>query len=89
MNKVTVLGVVLTPKDSCSIPKDSIYQARIAKPDTVIHSLHKQFILKADIANKNESKSDFSNITIMKNDVYREKFRNLQLINIIDGHLSR
>ena len=49
MIQMTVLGVAQTPKDSCSIPKDSLCQ----------------------------------------DDIYREKFMNLQLINIIGSHLSR
>ena len=61
MIQMTVLGVAQTPKDSCSIPKDSLCQERIAK----------------------------SKIALPKNDIYREKFMNLQLINIIGSHLSR
>ena len=60
MIQMTVLGVAQTPKDSCSIPKDSLCQERIAKK-----------------------------IALPKNDIYREKFMNLQLINIIGSHLSR
>ena len=58
MIQMTVLGVAQTPKDSCSIPKDSLCQERIK-------------------------------IALPKNDIYREKFMNLQLINIIGSHLSR
>ena len=71
MIQMTVLGVAQTPKDSCSIPKDSLCQERIAKSDTINCPLDK---LK---------------IALPKNDIYREKFMNLQLINIIGSHLSR
>ena len=57
---VAMAGQAQTPKDSCSIPKDSLCQERIAKPDTINCP-----------------------------DIYREKFMNLQLINIIGSHLSR
>lgn len=32
---VTIAGQAQTPKDSCSIPKDSLCQERIAKSDTI------------------------------------------------------
>ena len=89
VTQMTILGVAQTPKDSCSIPKDSLFQERIAKPDTVNFPLDKQFLFKTGIANKNESKSNLPKITLPKQDIYREKFMNLQLINIIGGHLSR
>ncbi len=71
--QMTILGVAQTPKDSCSIPKDSLYQERIAKSDTINCPLDKLFL----------------KIALPKNDIYREKFMNLQLINIIGSHLSR
>lgn len=89
VTQMTILGVAQTPKDSCSIPKDSLFQERIAKPDTVNFPLDKQLLFKTGIANKNESKSNLPKITLPKQDIYREKFMNLQLINIIGGHLSR
>ena len=68
MNKKTIITILLalaamagqaqTPKDSCSIPKDSLRQ-------------------------------NLPKIALPKNDIYREKFMNLQLINIIGSHLSR
>ena len=91
MIQMTVLGVAQTPKDSCSIPNDSLCQETIAKSDTVNYSLDKQFLLKTGIVNvnKNESKSNLPKIALPKNDIYREKFMNLQLINIIGSHLSQ
>ena len=46
MIQMTVLGVAQTPKDSCSIPKDSLCQERIAKSDTINCPLDKLFLLK-------------------------------------------
>jgi len=86
---VAVAGQGQTPKDSCSIPKDSLCQERIAKSDTLNCSLDKLFILKENVTNKEESKSNLPKIALPKNDIYREKFMNLQLINIIGSHLSR
>ena len=86
---MTILGVAQTPKDSCSIPKDSLCQERIAKSDTVNYPLDRLFLLKANVTNKEGSKSNLPKIALPKNDIYREKFRNLQLINIIGSHLSR
>ena len=76
---VAMAGQAQTPKDSCSIPKDSLCQERIAKSDTVNCPLDKLFLLKANLPK----------IALPKNDIYREKFMNLQLINIIGSHLSR
>ena len=99
MNKKTIITILLalvamagqgqTPKDSCSIPKDSLCQERIAKSDTVNCPLDKLFILKANVTNKEERKSDLPKIALPKNDIYKEKFMNLQLINTIGSHLSR
>ncbi len=89
MIQMTILGVAQTPKDSCYIPKDSLCQKRIAKSDTVNCPLNKLCLLKANVTNKEESKSNLPKIALPKNDVYREKFMNLQLINIIGSHLSR
>ena len=87
--QMTILGVAQTPKDSCSIPKDSLCQERIAKSDTINCPLDKLFLLKANVTNKEESRSNLPKIALPKNDIYREKFMNLQLINIIGSHLSR
>jgi len=87
--QMTILGVAQTPKDSGSIPKDSLCQERIAKSDTVNYPLDKLFLLKANVTNKEGSKGNLPKIALPKNDIYREKFRNLQLINIIGSHLSR
>ena len=87
--QMTILGVAQTPKDSCSIPKDSLCQERAAKSDTVNYPLDKLFLLKANVTNKEGSKGNLPKIALPKNDIYREKFRNLQLINIIGSHLSR
>ena len=87
--QMTILGVAQTPKDSCSIPKDSLCQERIAKSDTINCPLDKLFLLKANVTNKEESKRNLPKIALPKNDIYREKFMNLQLINIIGSHLSR
>ena len=89
MIQMTILGVAQTPKDSSSIPKDSLCQERIAKSDTVNYPLDKLFLLKANVTNKEGSKSNLPKIALPKNDIYREKFMNLQLINIIGGHLFR
>ena len=86
---MTIFGVAQTPKDSCYIPKDSLCQERIAKSDTVSCPLDKLFLLKANVTNKGENKSNLPKIALPKNDIYREKFMNLQLINIIGSHLSR
>ena len=51
--------------------------------------LDKLFLLKANVTNKEESKRNLPKIALPKNDIYREKFMNLQLINIIGSHLSR
>ena len=42
---VTVAGQAQTPKDSCSIPKDSLCQERTAKTDTINCPLDKLFLL--------------------------------------------
>jgi len=87
--QMTILGVAQTPKDSCSIPKDSLCQERTVKSDTINCPLDKLFLLKANVTNKEESRSNLPKIALPKNDIYREKFMNLQLINIIGSHLSR
>ena len=87
--QMTILGVAQTPKDSCSIPKDSLRQERTVKSDTINCPLDKLFLLKANVTNKEESKRNLPKIALPKNDIYREKFMNLQLINIIGSHLSR
>ena len=88
--QMTIMGVAQTSKDSCSIPKDSLCQERIAKSDTINCPLDKLFLLKANVTNKEESKrNNLPKIALPKNDIYREKFMNLQLINIIGSHLSR
>ena len=99
MNKKTIITVLLalvvmaglaqTPKDSCSISKDSLCQERIAKSDTANCPLDKLFLLKANVTNKEEGKRNLPKIAFPKNDIYREKFMNLQLINIVGSHLSR
>ena len=86
---VTIAGQAQTPKDSCSIPKDSLCQERIAKSDTINCPLDKLFLLMANVTNKEKSKRNLPKIALPKNDIYREKFMNLQLINIIGSHLSR
>ena len=86
---VWVAGQGQIPKDSCSIPKDSLCQERTAKSDTINCPLDKLLLLKANVTNKEESKSYLPKIALPKNDIYREKFMNLQLINIIGSHLSR
>jgi hypothetical protein len=86
---VAMAGQGQTPKDSYSIPKDSLCQERIAKSDTVNCPLDKLFILKANVTNKEENKRNLPKIALPKNDIYREKFMNLQLINTIGSHLSR
>ena len=73
MIQMTVLGVAQTPKDSCSIPKDSLCQERIAKSDTINCPLDKLFLLKANVTNKEESKRNLPKIALPKNDIYREK----------------
>ena len=75
---VAMAGQGQTPKDSCSIPKDSLCQERIAKSDTVDCPLEKLFLLKANVTNKEESKRYLPKIALPKNDIYREKFMNLQ-----------
>ena len=87
--QMTILGVAQTPKDSCSIPKDSLCQERTAKSDTINCPLNKLFLLKENVTNKEESKNNLPKIALPKKDLYREKFMNLQLINIIGSHLSR
>ena len=62
--QMTILGVAQTPKDSCSIPKDSLYQERIAKSDTINCPLDKLFLLKANVTNKEESKRNLPKIAI-------------------------
>ena len=66
--QMTILGVAQTPKDSCSIPKDSLYQERIAKSDTINCPLDKLFLLKANVTNKEESKRNLPKIALPKND---------------------
>ncbi len=99
MNKKTIITILLAivwvagqgqiPKDSCSIPKDSLCQKRIAKSDTVNCPLDKLFLLKANVTNKEECKSNLPKTALPKNDIYREKFMSLQLINMIGSHWSR
>ena len=50
---IAMAGQAQTPKDSCSIPKDSLCQERIA--DTINCPLDKLFLLKANVTNKEES----------------------------------
>ncbi len=87
--QMTILGVAQTPKDSCSIPKDSLCQERTIKSDTINCPLDKLFLLKANVTNKEDGKSNLPKIANPKKDIYRERFMNLQLINIIGSHLSR
>ena len=99
MNKQTIITILLalvwvagqaqTPKDSCSISKDSLCQDRMAKSDTVNRHSVKLLFVKANVTNKEDGKSNLPKIALTKKDIYREKFRNLQLINIIGSHLSR
>ena len=86
---VAMAGQGQTPKDSCSIPKDSICQDRMAKSDTVNRHSVKLLFVKANDTNKEDGKSNLPKIANPKKDIYREKFRNLQLINMIGSHLSR
>ena len=86
---VAVVGQAQTPKDSCSIPKDSLCQERTAKSDTINCPLNKLFLLKENVTNKEESKNNLPKIALPKKNIYRQKFMNLQLINIIGSHLSR
>jgi len=99
MNKQTIITILLalvwvagqaqTPKDSCSIPKDSLCQERIAEFDTVNRHSVKLLFVKANDTNEEDGKSNLPKIANPKKDIYREKFRNLQLINMIGSHLSR
>ncbi len=99
MNKKTIITVLLalvavagqaqTLKDSCSIPKDSLCQDRMAKSDTVNRHSVKLLFVKANVTNKEDGKSNLPKIANPKKDIYRERFMNLQLINIIGSHLSR
>ena len=86
--QMTILGVAQTPKDSCSIPKDSFCQERTAKSDTINCPLNKLFLLKENVTNKEESKNNLPKIALPKKDIYREKFMNLQLINIIKNKVN-
>ena len=86
--QMTILGVAQTPKDSCSIPKDSLCQKRTAKSDTINCPLNKLFLLKENVTNKEESKNNLPKIALPKKDIYREKFMNLQLINIIKNKVN-
>ena len=86
---VAMTGQAQTPKDSCSIPKDSLCQERTAKSDTINCPLNKLFLLKENVTNKEESKSNLPKIALPKNEIYREKIMNLQLKNIIDMNLYR
>jgi hypothetical protein len=59
MNKKTIITILLafvamagqaqTPKDRCSIPKDSLRQERTVKSDTINCPLDKLFLLKANV----------------------------------------
>jgi hypothetical protein len=99
MNKQTIITILLalvaiagqgqTPKDSCSIPTDSLCQDRMAKSDTVNRHSVKLLFVKANVTNKEDGKSNLPKIANPKKDIYRERFMNLQLINIIGSHLSR
>jgi hypothetical protein len=86
---VAMAGQAQTPKDSCSIPKDSLCQERIAEFDTVNRHSVKLLFVKANDTNEEDGKSYLPKIALPKKDIYREKFRNLQLINMIGSHLSR
>ena len=99
MNKKTIITILLalvwvagqaqTPKDSCSIPTDSLCQDRMAKSDTVNRHSVKLLFVKANVTNEEDGKRNLPKIALPKNDIYREKFMNLQLINTIGSHLSR
>ena len=67
---VAMAGQAQTPKDSCSIPKDSLCQERTAKSDTKNCPLDKLFLLKANVTNKEESKRNLPKIALPKNDIY-------------------
>ena len=86
---VAMAGQAQTPKDSCSIPKDSLCQDRMAKSDTVNRHSVKLLLLNPNVTNKEDGKSNLPKIALPKKDIYREKFMNLQLINMIGSHLSR
>ena len=86
---VWVAGQAQTPKDSCSIPKDSLCQDRMAKSDTVNRHSVKLLFVKANVTNEEDGKNNLPKIANPKKDIYREKFMNLQLINMIGSHLSR
>ena len=51
--------------------------------------VREDYLLKTNVMGKEESSSNIPKITLPKNDIYREKFKNLQLINVIGSHLSR
>ena len=67
--QMTIMGVAQTSKDSCSIPKDSLCQERIAKSDTINCPLDKLFLLKANVTNKEESKRNLPKIALPKNEL--------------------
>jgi len=46
---VAMAGQAQTPKDRCSIPKDSLRQERTVKSDTINCPLDKLFLLKANV----------------------------------------
>ena len=69
MIQMTIFGVAQTPKDSSSIPKDSLCQERIAKSDTVNCPLDKLFLLKANVTNKEDNKNNLPKIALPKNDI--------------------
>ena len=99
MNMKTIITTLLaliwvasqaqTPKDSCSISKDSLCQDRMAESDTVNRHSVKLLFVKANDTNEEDGKSNLPKIDNPKKDIYRERFMNLQLINMIGSHLSR
>ena len=81
---VAMAGQAQTPKDSCSIPKDSLCQERIAKSDTINCPLDKLFLLKANVTNKEESKRNLPKIALPKNLSIRRSSHNGRLMSSTD-----
>ena len=81
---VAMAGQGQTPKDSCSIPKDSLCQERTAKSDTINCPLDKLLLLKANVTNKEESKRNLPKIVLPKNLSIRRSSHNGRLMSSTD-----
>lgn len=59
------------------------------KPDSTYLFLKPYCLFQTPITNKKDNKGNLPKINISPRDLYREKFSNLNLINILGSHVSK